>query len=126
MMETDTERLSNNLAGWTLTSITATEVKLALKFIEPIKVSQGDEFESILVFAGLGSFEDKDGLHLPEFDFLKEEIPRQNSSAEEIAKVQAAGATTSAATTTVTGSSFLINLLFTGSMNSLWSALNAV
>ena len=30
MMETDTERLSNNLAGWTLTSITATEVKLAL------------------------------------------------------------------------------------------------
>ena len=56
MMETDTERLSTNLAGWTLTSITATEVKLALKFIEPIKVSQGDEFDAILVFAGLGSF----------------------------------------------------------------------
>ena len=30
MMEKDTERLSTNLAGWTLTSITATEVKLAL------------------------------------------------------------------------------------------------
>lgn len=39
VMETDTERLSNNLTGWTLTSLTATEVKITLEFAEPFKVS---------------------------------------------------------------------------------------
>ena len=39
LMETDTERLSNNLTGWTITSLTATDVKLTLEFAEPLKVS---------------------------------------------------------------------------------------
>ena len=39
VMETDTEKLSNNLTGWTLTSLTATEVKITLEFAEPLKVS---------------------------------------------------------------------------------------
>ena len=39
LMETDIERLSNNLTSWTLTSLTATEVKLTLEFAEPLKVS---------------------------------------------------------------------------------------
>ena len=82
--------------------------------------------DSVLIFASLGAFKDKDGLHLPDFGFLKREIPRQNRLAEEIAIVGTAGATSSAAAATVMGLSFFINLLFTGSMNSLWSALNAV
>ena len=45
MMETDSEKLSNNLVSWTLTSLTATEVKLTLEFVEPLKVSQGDELD---------------------------------------------------------------------------------
>lgn len=82
--------------------------------------------DSVLVFASLGAFRDKDGLPLPEFDFLRDEIPRQNPSAEEIALVGTVGASSSSAAASVMGSSFFFNLAFTGSMNSLWSALNAV
>ena len=54
MMETDSETVSENLTGWRITSLTPREVKLALRFANPLEVSQGDERDSLLVFADLG------------------------------------------------------------------------
>ena len=54
MMETDSETVSENLTGWRITSLTPREVKLALTFANPLEVSQGDERDSLLVFADLG------------------------------------------------------------------------
>ena len=54
MMETDSEKVSENLTGWRITSLTPKEVKIALTFANLLKVSQGDERDALLVFADLG------------------------------------------------------------------------
>ena len=54
MMEIDSEKVSEILTGWRITSLTPKEVKLALTFANPLKVSQGDERDALLVFADLG------------------------------------------------------------------------
>ena len=77
-----------------------------------------------MVFSGLGAFIDKKGLNLPEFIFLQKELPRLNP--EGIAEVEAAAATASTSTASVMSANFVINLLFNGSMNGLWSMLNSV
>ena len=78
----------------------------------------------LMVFSGLGAFIDKKSLNLPEFQFLQKELPRLNP--EGTAEVEAAAATASTATASVLSANFVINLLFTGSMNGLWSLLNSV
>ena len=77
-----------------------------------------------MVFLGLGAFIDKKGLNLPKFIFLQKELPRLNP--EGIAEVEVAAATASTATASVMTANFVINLLFNGSMNGLWSMLNSV
>lgn len=78
----------------------------------------------LMVFTVLGAFIDKNGLNLPEFQFLKKELPRLNL--EGTADVESAAATVSAATASVMSLNFLINIVFKGSMNGLWSLLNSV
>ena len=77
-----------------------------------------------MVFTGLGAFEDKKGLNLPEFQFLLKELPRLDP--EDTAEVEGAAATASTTTASVLSTNFVINLLFTGSMNGLWSLLNSI
>ena len=53
-------------------------------------------------------------------------MPPQNPPGGVVETVEAAGATSSTATASAMGANFVMNLLFTGSMNSLWSLLNSV
>ena len=93
------------------------EIKIALTFAKPLDVSQGDEHDVLSVYAGLGAYKDKDDINLPTFMFLKKELPPQNPPSGIIKTVEAAGAAASTATASTMGTSFLLNLLFTGSLN---------
>ena len=74
-MSIDSEELSDNLAEWTVLSVSAEELTIKMNFSVPIKVSQGDEKDEILIFMNFSDFEDNDGLSLPQFVFLKMALP---------------------------------------------------
>ena len=97
--------------------MTPKEIKIALTFTKPLEVSQGDEQDVLSIFAGLGAYKDKDGINLPAFVFLKKELPPQNPPGDVIKTVESAGAASSAGTASVMGANFVLNLLFTGSLN---------
>lgn len=75
MMSIDSEELSDNLAEWTVLSVSAEELTIKMNFSVPIKVSQGDEKDEILIFMNFSDFVDNDGLSLPQFVFLKMALP---------------------------------------------------
>ena len=56
VIEGEDEKFSENLTNWNITSLTKTELRIALNFAEPILVSQGDEKDSLLVIACFGQF----------------------------------------------------------------------
>ena len=74
-MSIDSEELSDNLAEWTVLSVSAEELTIKMNFSVPIKVSQGDEKDEILIFMNFSDFVDNDGLSLPQFVFLKMALP---------------------------------------------------
>ena len=56
VIEGEEEKFSENLTSWNITSLTKTELRIALNFAKPILVSQGDEKDSLLVVAYFGQF----------------------------------------------------------------------
>ena len=126
MIEGDEEISSENLRSWRITSITKTQLKISLRFFKPINVSQGDIKDSLLVFVNLRSFKDGNGVNFPRFLFLNEILPPQNPSADEIEAVQASGDAAATGTAAIMSSSFLVNLVFSVSMASLWSMVEVL
>ena len=59
MMDTETETVSDNLTDWKITSLTPRDMRIALTFAKPLEVSHGDEFDNLVIFAGLGDYSDR-------------------------------------------------------------------
>ena len=126
MIEGQEEEVSDNLTSWNVTSITKTELRLALNFSRPVEVAQGDEKDSLVISARLGSYKDVDGIHFPEFVFILGVLPKQNPSAEEISYVEQAAIAVSTGATAIMGSNFLINVIFSVSLASMWSMVEVI
>ena len=124
MMETDTETLSDNLLSWSIRSISNTDIEIQLKFAKPIDVSQGSEKDMLLVYLNFGGFRDKQGLSMPEFEFLQKKLPTQFESEDELAAMQAAGEVQSGSAASFMSTNFMLNIGLSQSLNSLWSMLN--
>ena len=75
-MTTDEEVLSENLVSWNITSISGTGLEAQLSFNQPINVSQGYEYDMLLIFLNFSEFKGRDGTPIADFQYLKKKIPR--------------------------------------------------
>ena len=67
---------------------------------------------------------DKDGIKLPQDDLELRDIPPQIASRSEAEAIQSLGEGVVAASTTIFGTSFAMNVALGGGLNQLWSAIN--
>ena len=75
LISTEGEAVSENLTGWSVTSVTPKEIKIGLTFAKPLEVSQGEEHDSLAIFGDFSQFKDSDGLSLPAFEFFEKKLP---------------------------------------------------
>ena len=67
MISYSTETIDENLAGYTVTDVSSKQITLRLNFTNPLKVSQGDKSDLILVLVNFSSYTDMDHQNLKEF-----------------------------------------------------------
>ena len=76
------------LQDWELTSLNGKEIKIKLTFVSPLKVSQGDSPDLLMVQLSMSEFKDAMGKNLPETVLKVLKIPRQLLSANEKARIK--------------------------------------
>ena len=81
--DSDIEEINANLQSWKVISYDSRSIEVALKFVEPLKVSSGENPDMLLVQIGLSNIPDKNGQTLPPSVLKKVLIPAQFSSEEE-------------------------------------------
>ena len=91
MISTETESLSNNLAGWKVSSVTSTEMVIDLEFARPLHVSQSFAPDMLLIYMNFSNMTDVNGVPLPDLDFKKKELPPQIGSVTEAQVITIAG-----------------------------------
>ena len=67
MISYSTETIDENLAGYTVTDVSSKQITIRLNFTKPLKVSQGDKSDLILVLVNFSSYTDVDHQNLKEF-----------------------------------------------------------
>ena len=65
MLNGDSLEIDENLISWSIETVTSTLISLNLEFKSPLKVSQGDQPDQIVVQAGLSEFPDQNNSKLP-------------------------------------------------------------
>ena len=65
MFDPETDRISDNLASWTISSFDSSSMVIDLEFVRPLLVSQGDKQDQLLIEMKFSSFKDVNGASLP-------------------------------------------------------------
>ncbi len=82
MLDPETDKISDNLVSWTVSSLDSSSMVIDLGFKRPLHVSQGDIPDQLLVEIRFSRYKDIYGGSLPDNVFKMNNIPRQIGSEE--------------------------------------------
>ena len=101
MLSGEDKKVDKNLVSWTVTSVTSQLILIDLEFDQPLRVSQEDYPDEIVVQASLSEYHDQEGQRLPISVLRTKSIPPQIKSKAEGEQVKSAAAVSSTATVAV-------------------------
>ena len=120
------ETLEDDFLAWNVTSVTSDDLTLKVVFKESIDVSQGYYPDIMLVYYDFSELKDIYGGHPAQFDFARREIPPQMEPGTVASNIDTAGSIIIAAVASIAASSWLTNILISGSLNLIWGMVNSL